>query len=642
MGKGDISSPRWEALTDYSHRSQWSVVSDLANFHDRASMSAKPNPTSDSSETPNLLRLTYQCLRRPDASLTFFPTIGPGWRAFLEVEPAWIESHPDCLITLLHPDDRASFQATLTQPIPTSEPWHWEGRYVLPSGKVKWVQCTAQPETLADGCILWSGSLIDMTNQRQLNAEVERLSFLLGLTERLQTSTDLYEIARFALEYLVQTTNCAFGDVKVIKSNRDQAVAYPIVNHISGEFVATYGEPAVAEMAAVLKQGQPEGQGLFWQVIRTGEALFVEDYANHPDAIPALRHPGIGQLGIFPIPASDGSIIGVLTLEARNFQRIQSIPQQDLISAACRILGARIEQAQSRERLQQKTQELEQALSELQEMQLQLVQTEKMSSLGQLVAGVAHELNNPVSFIQGNLPYAEQYIEAVLHVLGLYQQHYPQPVAEIQAAIEAVELPYIQQDLLRILNSMRVGSSRIRDIVLSLRTFSRLDEAEMKPVDIHTGIDNSLMILDHRLRAQAERPAVQVIKTYGELPLVACYPGQLNQVFMNLLVNAIDALDEKSWQAEPDADPPTLQICTQVIDDRAMIQISDNGLGIPEDVQSRLFDPFFTTKPVGKGTGMGLSISYKIVEKHGGTLSYESIPGKGTVFVIAIPIPDPG
>lgn len=484
----------------------------------------------------------------------------------------------------------------------------------------------------------------------QSNAEVERLSFLLGLTERLQTSTQLREIAQFALDYLVQATGCAFGDVKVVQGHGPEATGFPIVNQISGEFVATHGQPVAQEMEEALNRGQPRGQGLFWQVIETGETLFVEDYANHPNAIPALRHPGIGQIGIFPIPASDGSIIGVLTMESRNLQKIQALPQQDLILAACRIMGVRIEQAQAQEQLQQRTEQLEQALRDLQHTQLQLVQSEKMSSLGQLVAGVAHELNNPVSFIQGNIPHADRYIRDLFEALSLYQQHCLNLPADIESAIEEIDLPFIQQDLPRLLRSMKVGSSRIRDIVLSLRNFSRLDEAEKKPVDIHEGIENSLMILEHRLRPQPARPEIQVLRHYGNLPLVECYAGQLNQVFMNLLVNAIDALDE-GVSSQPIAAQNSPSICvlesgpmisiqtTVEKNDRVCIRISDNGLGIPEAVQTHLFDPFFTTKPVGKGTGMGLSISYQIVTKrHEGTLACVSEPGKGAAFAIEIPI----
>ncbi len=294
--------------------------------------------------------------------------------------------------------------------------------------------------------------------------------------------------------------------------------------------------------------------------------------------------------------------------------------------------------------LRQQAQELTDTLKELQRTQSQLVQSEKMSSLGQLVAGVAHEINNPVNFIYGNLIYADQYVSELLDLLELYQQEYSTPTATIRDKIEAIDLEFLLEDLPKLLSSMKVGSERIQAIVASLRTFSRMDEAEVKAVDIHEGIDSTLMILQSRLKGKPERAEIAVIKTYGDLPLVECYAGQLNQVFMNILSNAIDALEEnidgarKTGDREPDA--PLIQIRTELLTaNRLLIAIADNGSGIPDSVQKRLFDPFFTTKEVGKGTGMGLSISYQIItEKHGGSLECVSAPRQGAEFRIEIPI----
>ena len=274
-----------------------------------------------------------------------------------------------------------------------------------------------------------------------------------------------------------------------------------------------------------------------------------------------------------------------------------------------------------------------------QHLACQLVQSEKLSSLGQLVAGVAHEINNPVSFIDGNLSYADIYIQDLLRLLQLYQQHYPHPAREIQDEAKAIELDFLVEDLPKLLTSMRVGTDRITNIVLSLRNFSRLDEAEMKAVDIHEGIDSTLMILEHRLKARPNYPSIQIIKEYAHLPPVECYAGQLNQVFMNILSNAIDAIEEYRV-IEIDHDrQPTIRIMTQItVDKQVMIRITDNGPGIPKSVHSKLFDPFFTTKPVGKGTGLGLSISYQIItEKHQGRLKCNSTVGKGAEFIIEIP-----
>ncbi|MBD1909096.1 MULTISPECIES: PAS domain-containing protein [unclassified Leptolyngbya] len=298
---------------------------------------------------------------------------------------------------------------------------------------------------------------------------------------------------------------------------------------------------------------------------------------------------------------------------------------------------------QSEAQLREKAQELEQTVRELQQTQAQLVQTEKMSSLGQLVAGVAHEINNPVNFIYGNLRHARDYAHDLLNLLQLYQRHYPNPAREIQDAADEIDFAFLKEDLPKLLASMRVGADRIQKIVLALRTFSRMDEAEIKPVDIHEGIDSTLMILQNRLRETAGHPGIHVVKDYGELPLVECYAGQLNQVFMNVLVNAIDALDGLNSRRTADdieANPSMITIQTQRLGDRHVrIRITDNGPGIPEFVRQRLFEPFFTTKPVGKGTGLGLSISYQvIVDKHGGSLTCNSEAGQGAEFLIDLPL----
>lgn len=291
---------------------------------------------------------------------------------------------------------------------------------------------------------------------------------------------------------------------------------------------------------------------------------------------------------------------------------------------------------------QQQASKLEFTLQELQQTQAQLVQSEKMSSLGQMVAGVAHEINNPVAFIYGNLTYAHEYTLDLLRLVQLYQQYYPQPAREIQVLNEAIELDFIQEDLPKIFNSMKIGADRIKQIVLSLRNFSRLDEADMKKVDIHEGIDNTLLLLQHRLKAQPEHSPIQVIKEYGNLPRVECYIGQLNQVFMNILSNAIDAICELNKLRSPEDiqnNPSTICINTEVVDsNQVIIRIADTGYGITEEIKSKIFDPFFTTKPVGSGTGLGMSISYQIIQKHGGYLNFVSTPLQGTEFFIQIPI----
>jgi signal transduction histidine kinase len=260
-----------------------------------------------------------------------------------------------------------------------------------------------------------------------------------------------------------------------------------------------------------------------------------------------------------------------------------------------------------------------------------------------MVAGVAHEINNPVNFIHGNLSHISEYTQDLLNLVELYQQYYPQPPAEIADAIESTDVEFLIEDLTKALQSMRIGTTRIREIVLSLRNFSRLDEAEVKDVNIHDGIDSTIIILQNRLKAHSERPEIQIIKEYGNLPPVECHAGQLNQVFMNIISNAIDALEENIKQqllTGNALNPSIISIQTEVTNnDWVRICITDNGPGIQEEIRQRLFDPFFTTKPVGKGTGLGLSISYQIItEKHGGKLWCESTPGQGTKFMIEMPI----
>lgn len=281
------------------------------------------------------------------------------------------------------------------------------------------------------------------------------------------------------------------------------------------------------------------------------------------------------------------------------------------------------------------------AIKELKQTQLQLIQTEKMSSLGQMVAGIAHEINNPVSFIHGNIIHASEYINNLLEHLQLYQQYYPNLEAEIQNSAEEKDLEFLVEDLPKTLASMKMGTERINEIVLGLRQFSRLDESAVKTVNLHQDLDNTLTILNHRLKATAKNPEIRIVKEYDELPGVECYSGELNQVFMNILANAIDALEESFVLPDQKWDnAPTIWIRTRLNSNNfIVIEIEDNAMGMTSETTKKLFDPFFTTKPVGKGTGLGLSISYKIiVERHGGELTCQSEVGKGSKFTIAIPM----
>lgn len=269
---------------------------------------------------------------------------------------------------------------------------------------------------------------------------------------------------------------------------------------------------------------------------------------------------------------------------------------------------------------------------ELQQTEIQLIQNEKMSSLGTMVAGIAHEMNNPINFIYGNLFFASDYIEDLLSLVELYQQYYPNPDPEIQNRLEEIDLEFLAQDLPKIIASMKGGAERIREIVLSMRNFSRLDEAKIKPVNIHEGIDNTLVLLSNRVK-----PGIEVIKQYGDLPLVDCYPAQLNQVFMSILENALDAIEHKSVESCP-SPVFTIRIQTELVDQNwVVIRIADNGPGIPAAIQDRIFDPFFTTKDPGQGTGLGLAITYQIITQHRGKIEVASEPTQGAEFVISLP-----
>jgi len=297
-------------------------------------------------------------------------------------------------------------------------------------------------------------------------------------------------------------------------------------------------------------------------------------------------------------------------------------------------------------RLKRLTDTLEQQVAErthaLQQAQLQLVQHEKLSALGQLVAGVAHEIHNPVSCIVGNVEPLQDYINDLFAVINLYQEKFPQPGTDFEEELEAFDLDYIQDDLPKLIQAMASGGDRIRHISDSLRTFSRADKDHKVSFNLHDGLDSTLLILKHRLKGNKKRPVIKIAREYGDLSEVQCFPGQLNQVFMNLIANGIDALDEsnegKSFE-EIEANPNCITIQTRQDGDRAIIAIRDDGKGMPEAVKAKIFEQGFTTKGVGKGTGLGLAIAQQIIaEKHGGTLTCHSELGQGTTFIIALPL----
>ncbi|MDZ7953791.1 GAF domain-containing protein [Nostoc sp. DedQUE09] len=378
-----------------------------------------------------------------------------------------------------------------------------------------------------------------------------------------------------------------------------------------------------------------------WKPVAQAQPMIVETFEDTDDDNELPRNETF-------VPIREGEKLWGLLVAYQNSQpRYWKEEEINLLAQVGVQLGIAIQQAELLEQTKRQTLELTQTLQELKQTQTRLIQGEKMAGLGQLLAGVAHEINNPISFIFGNLIHLNEYTQELLKVVKLYRQN-SSILPTIQEQIDKSDLDFLIEDLPKTLESMKVGTERICDIVLSLRNFSRTDEAELKPVDIHEGLDSTLLILVHRLKNNNDRPAIEIIKQYDNLPLLECYPAQLNQVFMNLLSNSIDALEEKFntiqqrylklLQTCPRI-PLTIWINTQAVNNQVVIRIADNGLGIPEEVRSHIFDPFFTTKAPGKGTGLGLSISHQIVvEKHHGQMKCSSKPGEGTEFLIEIPI----
>ncbi|MEM1171927.1 MAG: AAA family ATPase [Cyanobacteria bacterium P01_H01_bin.35] len=409
---------------------------------------------------------------------------------------------------------------------------------------------------------------------------------------------------------------------------------------------------------SLLKDSQDVPQSIVNYVSRTKEILMIEDACKDTtfaiDAYLVKHQPK----SVLCLPINHrNKLIGIIYLENNlmpgaftnnHLDVLNLLSTQIAISLENALLYGNLEDKveQRTQQLNQKNQEitqqnyvLQETLVQLKQTQAQLIQAEKMSSLGQMVAGIAHEINNPVGFIHGNIHYASDYVQDLFNLIETFQEYCPVLPEEVQIIIEEIDLDFVQEDLVKIFGSMEVGTRRIREIVESLRNFSRLDESDWKEVDIHQGIDNTLSILKSRLKPNENHPEITVIKEYGKLPLVNCYAGQLNQVFMNILNNAIDALLRTEDDRKLPTTQPEIRIHTALHENSISIQISDNGFGIKEEVLSKVFDPFFTTKPIGQGKGLGLSVSYQIVvEKHGGRLTCQSAPDQGATFVVNIPI----
>lgn len=505
--------------------------------------------------------------------------------------------------SIILPEDRLKIDRENAEIKDLKQPYIHEYRVIAADGSLKWIYEKGRPILDEKGKVVWLiGVMFDITEQK------ENL-------ESIQQSQERLKLALAGTGQGLWDWNLQTGEVYFSSQWTD---------------ILGYAKHEIEGKARWwLKLVHPQERHLVNDVIRRhfdGKITFFE-----------VEHRMLSKSGEWRWLINHGKIVA-RTSEGKPLRMTGTV--KDITDRKKAEAALRASELRERERALQ----LELTIKELKHTQAQLIQTEKMSSLGQMVAGIAHEINNPVSFIYGNITYADQYIRELLELIELYQEYYPEPLPVIKSRITDMDLDFIKQDLLKILQSMESGAERIGSIVNSLRNFSRLDESQMKPVDIHEGIENTLLILQSRLKSNEDHVEIEVIKNYGKLPLVECYPGQLNQVFMNLLNNSIDSLRHLSITTHHEHDEkipeePKIWIQTEVLEQRRLfVKIRDNGPGVPEELRDRLFDPFFTTKPVGKGTGLGLSISYRIIEKHSGVIWCNSTPGSGVEFIIEIPL----
>ncbi len=537
-------------------------------------------------------------------------------------------------LEFIPPEDVAPVLKILEQAAAQKSSFRLEHRDILPNGEMVWEEVNGLPILDAQGEIIgFRGAGLSITDRKQAEMKLQQANAQLEIKVQERTAS-LRQIMKdlAASEATLQEAQ----QMAHLGSWRLDALTQEVSwsDEMFRIFGMHPGQP-VPPLEERQKNIHPEDleawKAAIYEAMHHNCPYEIEfRYFRGGDDLRYLR--GSGR----PIANEHGEVVRLVGTVLDITDRKQA---ELALKTANEALELRVE-VRTRE-LQETVADLETTLQDLKLAQSQLIQSEKMSSLGQLVAGVAHEINNPVNFIYGNLNYASEYTHQLLRLLKAYQKNYPEPAAEVHHIAEEIDWEFIIDDLPKLIASMGVGAERIQKIVLSLRTFSRMDEADLKSVDIHEGIDSTLMILQHRLKAKQHYPAIEVIKKYADLPLVECYPGQLNQVFMNILSNAIDALEERDQgrsSKELLADPSCIWITTEVRQAMVCIRIKDNGVGIPPQVLQRLFDPFYTTKEVGKGTGMGLSISYQIIsDRHNGTLECISQPGAGAEFIIQIP-----
>ena len=473
-------------------------------------------------------------------------------------------------------------------------------------------------------------------SNRELHQAIEQQQTLSKIVTKIRESLDLDVIFRVVTTEVRQVLDVDRVLVYRFHSETESQGGETIVEDVSPEFPTTLN----------VEIGDRCNSEIFLQKYRRKQIYVVPnvDKAEHHECyLQMLTRFQIKANLVIPLFKKD-SFWGLLCIHQCRSYRDWQPSEIEFVSQISQQLSIALQHATLLNQTRDQAQKLSETLDYLKHTQSHLIQSEKMSSLGQLVAGVAHEINNPINFIYGNLTHLKDYINQVLTLLRLYQENCLEPPEVILKQAESTDLEFVIKDLPQLFSSLTVGADRIREIVLSLRNFSRLDQSDIKLVNIHEGIDSALMILHHRTKANSSHDEITIIKQYGELPLVECFAGQLNQVLMNLITNAIDAIQEQHDRL-PQLNSElkrVISLTTQKInDDWIQISIKDSGSGISDDIKSKLFDPFFTTKPVGQGTGLGLSISYQIIEKHNGNLWCQSQPGEGSEFVIEIPIRQP-
>jgi two-component system NtrC family sensor kinase len=542
--------------------------------------------------------MMYQFRMRPDGT-SHFPYASEGLQDIYGFTPQEVQEDASKIFTVIHTEDIERVTQSILASAENLTPWYCEYRVNLPDGRLLWLLTHATPQREPDGSTLWHGYIQDISDRKQVE-------------EHLRNSSKNLSEIKFALDQVA---------IVAITDERG------IINYASDNF------------CKISKYSREELIGQNHRLINSG--YHPQEFFRH-----LWRTISRGKIwqGEIKNRAKDGTYYWVdttiLPLLDENGKPSQYLSIRLDISKR-----KRQEQAlrQSEIQLRQQTEELEITLKKLQKTQIQLIQAEKMSSLGQLVAGIAHEINNPVNFIYGNLKHATDYVNSLKELISLYQKHYPSPPQAISEWAEEIELEELVKDFYKLIQSMRTGATRLHEIVKSLRIFSRLDESDLKATDLHENIESTLVLLQNRLNGRAGKPEIHLSKNYGNLPLIECYGGLLNQVFMNLFINAIEAIEQKREGLKPGEqvnDRGKITITTSISSENwVLLSIEDNGCGMSPEVQAKIFNPFFTNKPIGKGMGMGLATSYQIItENHQGSLQCFSTLGEGTEFVITFPL----